>query len=178
MPTQEFLHGFDSSLLNGISWQEMVEKGLVISPGVLRQVLIQAHNVLISTPGPNLARRMSLAHNWLWWWVGYLSNIPSGPQVLTPSSRVAPIPVLNKLFTPWEEKPTSGIIFGGFEGTPGHRWAADWMITHVHWPAVGLEQDPYLQKKGKDRTIPAPGSKNIDVGPLWYVCNCYSSKTG
>lgn len=150
----EYLKGFESPLLKGITWEQMVEERKVINPNLLKQILIEANQWLTTEPGPHLEDRQEGAKEWLEWWISYLEKFCDANKLTTgekliPSKKLLPLEDMSQEMS-FERAmgETAGVLFmGGGEGHEGHRFAVSYMKQCVGKVVLLFEQEEYIQQK-------------------------------
>jgi hypothetical protein len=157
MASSEYLKHFESPLLEGISWEEMIEEGKAIEPHRLRQYLIEANEYLIKTPGPNQGTRAQQAPSWLGYWINYLERNYGkhdlSKEKFVKSTKLKKLENIGKELQQNKgllELNISGLLFmGGGEGHPGHRNAVDHMRQNVNQVVLLFEQEEFLKSKAR-----------------------------
>lgn len=137
----EFLQGFTSEKIKSWYWQEMLANNKIIKQDVLVDILTEASQFLVNTPGPNQETRIKQTPNWIGWWVEYLKAEKYERGTLSPFEKI------KEKVAKIQKQDDCGVLFaGGLEGHEGHRLAVSWML-HWVYPVLLLEPDSYVQKK-------------------------------
>ena len=150
--TENYLHSFESEALPTITWQEILDKGIVFAPDNVLTTLKEAEELLITHPGPNLERRKVLAPEWFGYWKNLLTASPyeSDKGLVTSKDKLVKFEKLSGLLeTKYRDENTGMIFVAGAEGHKGHVHAAKYMAGVVPVTIGGFEQDEYMQRKAR-----------------------------
>lgn len=146
----EYFTNFESKVLPKITWQEMMEKNVVISPEKALEALKEAYELLTTAPGPNLERRKVLAVGWFNYWQDLLvrfSRCPCGDLVDSGAKLVGFKNLSGFLKDKYGGINTGMLFVAGAEGHEGHVHAAKYMSEMVPVTIWGFEQPEYMKTK-------------------------------
>lgn len=150
-----YFYNFKTELIPQVTWQEVLEDKVLVTPRELINILDEAREFLSTAEGPNLMKRRELAGEWFGWWRLNLimHNTRSEYDFDVLRKKLCPIErVRNRLPGVGAFYKDSGVLnVAGAEGHAGHVAAAFEMSEKVHaiW---AFEQDSYFKLKPR----PAP----------------------
>jgi len=148
--TPKYFTNFESEALPKVTWEEMVESQLVISPLNVYMALKEAENLLTTHPGPNLERRQRLAPRWFGYWKQLLEKrlTSNDVELIGSDDKLIGFEYLASFLQRKYANKDTGITFNaGAEGHEGHLHAAKYMANNVPIAIWALEQAEYMKQK-------------------------------
>jgi hypothetical protein len=134
------------------TWQEMLREKRILSPVDTLRHLEIAYGYLVNTPGPHIKERLNEADDWLGWWIQFFRKFE---DTLNEQHVARKLLTLDEVSLRNDECNKAGIITAnffanGFEGHPGHRHAADYIISIIENGFTGILLDEAISP-GKER---------------------------
>lgn len=143
---------FESAHLPDITWNELIAQHKVFAPWVIRQVLQEAKEFLMTEEGPHLDRRKRLSSEWLDPWIDKIlpRQTVRGNKIVS-SNKIMPIKEIRRYLIESDNYPNSGVLnVAGAEGHQGHLFAARYMADKGFFPIWIFEQNNYFDNKKRE----------------------------
>jgi hypothetical protein len=145
----KYFRNFESARKPDISWPELINQQKVFAPWVVKEVLQEAKEFLITREGKHQARRKELSPEWFDPWIYEIlpTQAERGNRLIS-SINIMPIERVSRYLRDSGYYSFSGVLnVGGAEGHPGHLFCARHMIYKGFYPVWIFEPDEYFDIK-------------------------------